>query len=342
VKFGPVPTAQAVGGILAHSTEAALPPHENQLSYRIPKGTVLTPEMVEDIVAWDAPDKLTVARLDADDIEENAAAARLAAALVPDADVQNLRISGAGAGRVNLYATGAGVVEIDIAAVTALNSVHPMITLATVPQWHRTDADSMIATIKIISYAVPEAALAQACAVAARALRVRAPVFASATLIETQVGHDDPSKKGREATFGRLHRFGMMLSERVIVPHEIEPLQKAIVEAPGEFVLILTASATSDPDDVAPAALRQAGGQVTAFGMPVDPGNLLFFGSINDKPVIGLPGCARSPALNGADWVLERLVCGLALDQRDISTMGVGGLLKEIPTRPRPRSAPKS
>lgn len=70
--------------------------------------------------------------------------------------------------------------------------------------------------------------------------------------------------------------------------------------------------------------------------MPVDPGNLLFFGAIGDKPVIGLPGCARSPALNGADWVLERLVCGLTLDQGDISSMGVGGLLKEIPTRPRP------
>jgi molybdenum cofactor cytidylyltransferase len=53
--------------------------------------------------------------------------------------------------------------------------------------------------------------------------------------------------------------------------------------------------------------------------------------------VIGLPGCARSPALNGADWVLERLACGLALTDDDIAAMGVGGLLKEIPIRPQPR-----
>ena len=99
----------------------------------------------------------------------------------------------------------------------------------------------------------------------------------------------------------------------------------------------MTASATSDPDDVAPSALRQAGGIVERFGMPVDPGNLLFIGALGDRPVIGLPGCARSPALNGADWVLERIICGLPVQGEDIAAMGVGGLLKEIPTRPKPR-----
>ena len=336
--FGPVPIAEAVGALLAHGTEAAARPHETQSPYRIAKGTRLTRDMVEDIVAWSGASELIVARLEPDDIEENSAAARLAAALVSDAGLQHLRISGAGAGRVNLYATCAGVVQVDAEAVAAINAVHPMITLATVPAWHRTDADGMIATIKIISYAVPEGALAQACSVSEGALCVRAAVYASATLIETQVGRSPPGKKGREATFGRLHRFGMMLSDRVIVTHDVSALSRAITEAPGEVILILTASATSDIHDVAPEGVRAAGGFVTAYGMPVDPGNLLFFGTFGDKPVIGLPGCARSPALNGADWVLERLICGVALGQAEISAMGVGGLLKEIPTRPRPRA----
>jgi molybdenum cofactor cytidylyltransferase len=71
--------------------------------------------------------------------------------------------------------------------------------------------------------------------------------------------------------------------------------------------------------------------------MPVDPGNLLFLGQIGQRAVIGLPGCARSPALNGADWVMERIICALPVTPDDIMGMGVGGLLKEIPTRPRPR-----
>jgi molybdenum cofactor cytidylyltransferase len=73
--------------------------------------------------------------------------------------------------------------------------------------------------------------------------------------------------------------------------------------------------------------------------MPVDPGNLLFFGQLGGMPVIGLPGCARSPALNGADWVLERLICGLPVTSGDVADMGLGGLLKEVPSRPRPREA---
>jgi molybdenum cofactor cytidylyltransferase len=103
------------------------------------------------------------------------------------------------------------------------------------------------------------------------------------------------------------------------------------------MVLILTGSATSDLHDTAPQALRLAGGTVLRFGMPVDPGNLLFLGRLATRPVVGLPGCARSPALNGADWVLERLACGLEVGDAQIAAMGVGGLLKEIPIRPHLR-----
>ena len=74
------------------------------------------------------------------------------------------------------------------------------------------------------------------------------------------------------------------------------------------------------------------------FGMPVEPGNLLFIGQRGAQSVLGLPGCARAPALNGADWVLSRVVCGLEVTGADIAAMGVGGLLKEIPTRPQPRA----
>ena len=76
---------------------------------------------------------------------------------------------------------------------------------------------------------------------------------------------------------------------------------------------------------------------LTRFGIPVDPGNLLFYGRIGARPLIGLPGCARSPALNGADWVLERICCGIEPSDSDIAAMGVGGLLKESPSRPHPR-----
>ncbi|MEO9895083.1 MAG: molybdopterin-binding protein [Paracoccaceae bacterium] len=330
MKFGRVPLGEAEGAVLAHSLNVG--------TGRIAKGTVLQAGEIYALRAGGIPD-VVVARLEADDIEENTAAAALAQALVPSPEKQGLRIANAGAGRVNLYAQGPGVAIIDAQAVVATNLVDPMITVATLAPFTRVDAGTMVATIKIIAYAVPQSALSRAQEAAVSALEIAKPVFRTATLIETQVGSETPSEKGRRVTTERLGRFGMSLTERVVVDHECRDIAQAITDAPGDVVLILTASATSDVMDEAPEGLRLAGGHVDAYGMPVDPGNLLFFGTANNRPVIGLPGCARSPALNGADWVLERLVCGVKLTQSDIQAMGVGGLLKEIPTRPRPRAS---
>jgi molybdenum cofactor cytidylyltransferase len=71
--------------------------------------------------------------------------------------------------------------------------------------------------------------------------------------------------------------------------------------------------------------------------MPVDPGNLMLIGKVRGQPVLGAPGCARSPKENGFDWVLMRLLAGIPVTREDITGMGVGGLLMEIVTRPQPR-----
>ncbi|MEM8693187.1 MAG: molybdopterin-binding protein [Pseudomonadota bacterium] len=330
MKFGAVPTKNAAGAILAHSM--AVP------SGRISKGTLLMADHLE-VLTKAGHDSVTVARLEAHDVEENAAATTLAQALVPDPQGQHLRVAAAGAGRVNLYAVGPGIVDLDEGRIHQINASDPMITIATLPPFARVDPGTMVATIKIIAYAVPQSALQSATDQADGAIRVQPPVFDRAMLIETQVGSESPPDKGYRSMAERLDRLGLELADRVVVPHAIEPLSDAVDQYRGDVLFLLTASATSDTYDVAPEAVRQAGGVVTAYGMPVDPGNLLFFGKLDHKPVIGLPGCARSPALNGADWVLERLLCGQALDQSDIALMGVGGLLKEIPTRPRPRRA---
>ena len=88
-----------------------------------------------------------------------------------------------------------------------------------------------------------------------------------------------------------------------------------------------------DRHDVLPAAVESAGGSVDHFGMPVDPGNLLFIGQRGGLPIVGMPGCARSPKLNGFDWVLWRLLANIEVSPQDIMLMGSGGLLKEINER---------
>jgi molybdenum cofactor cytidylyltransferase len=272
-------------------------------------------------------------------VPEDAAAARLAAALVPHPAAAGLSLTDPFTGRVNLNAVAPGLVLLDTVAIHALNRIDPAITLATLAPFARVSAGTLVGTVKIITYAVPQAALAQAEALAQRAIRVQQVVRRSAGLLMTDVPGQEHKliAKGRRAAEARLRALGMDLAGVITVPHDTGAMARALADLPGEMLLILTGSATSDLHDTAPQAVRAAGGTVARFGMPVDPGNLLFHGSLGGRPVIGLPGCARSPALNGADWVLERLACGLALTDDDIAAMGVGGLLKEIAIRPQPR-----
>jgi molybdenum cofactor cytidylyltransferase len=227
-------------------------------------------------------------------------------------------------------------VELDVAAVEAVNCANPMITIATVPQYQQIAAGGMVATIKIISYGVPRSALREACDRAQAGLRVRSPVLQSVSLVISDIP-GGPGDKGSAAIAQRVEAFGLDLQTPVVVPHETGALADALRGQTSDLCLILTGSATSDIDDVAPSAVRLAGGRVDRFGMPVDPGNLLFIGSLGERAVIGLPGCARAPALNGADWVMGRVICGIGVGDAEISAMGVGGLLKEIPSRPHPR-----
>lgn len=330
MKFGPRPIAEGMGAILAHSVSV-----EGGV---IRKGTRLGADHIAALRAAGVAE-VTVAAMEAGDIDENTAAARLAHALCGvDA---GLEIEAAFTGRVNLRSRGAGIVSVDTAKIAAVNAIDPRITVATLPPWQRVSKGMMVATIKIIPYAVPEAALFAA-EEAARggALAHIEPQISSATLILTS--HQGQKAAALEAKSiaaveARLAALHVELKDTRICPHDRAALEVEIAQAKTSLILILTASATSDIDDVMPAALRGAGGQVTRFGMPVDPGNLLVLAALAEIPVIGLPGCVRSPALNGADWVLERVICGHPPSAEEIGAMGVGGLLKEIPTRPQPR-----
>lgn len=338
MKFGPVPLGAAEGAILAHSMRAPAPGADGK-TYKIAKGTVLTADHLRDL-AEGGTDHVIAARLEPGDVHEDAAATQLADAVLSGAT--GLRARNASTGRVNLVADHAGVVSVDAAAILAANLLNPGITIATVPCWQRTGADGLVATIKIIPYAVPGDKLALACAAARGAIDLHAPKVATLTLIETRISPDTPPDKGRRAMAARAANFDAQLTPRIVVAHDAAAIAAALADAPGEVLMVLSGSATSDIGDVAPEGVRLAGGQVDHYGMPVDPGNLLFIGRLGHRPVIGLPGCARSPALNGADWVLERVICGVPVTPTDIAAMGVGGLLKEIPSRPMPRRSKNS
>ncbi|MBR0671877.1 NTP transferase domain-containing protein [Neoroseomonas soli] len=331
--FGPTPIEEAKGAILAHSLR--LP------GKVIKKGTVLDEEAVAAIKDAGKRDVIT-ARLEAGDVPENDAAERLAAALTAPLVAR----SRAATGRVNLLSETAGLLVLDARRLDGINAVDESLTVATLPNYTPVAAREMIATIKVIPFAVPGKLLGVAEAVARGG---KAPVFAVHPFRPLKVGlvltelpgiKESVMEGAVEATAARVEGLcGSMLPvERV--RHEEAPVAEALgrlKRAGAEVLLIAGASAVVDRRDIGPAAIVRAGGRIEHFGMPVDPGNLLCLGRVGDTPAMVLPGCARSPKLNGFDWVLQRVFAGVPVAARDVMAMGVGGLLKEIEVRPLPR-----
>ncbi len=333
--FGETPLDEAEGAILAHSLR--LPDRKT-----FKKGRVLS---TDDVVAMRAAglDSVVAARLQPGDVAEDQAATRVAAAIAGE----NLTRSAAFTGRCNLFAGVHGVLVVDRARLDEMNLLDESITVATLNPFEVVEARQMAATIKVIPFAAPESAVARAEALArdkGPPIRVAALGPVKAALIQTELPGLKASilDKTARSIRGRIESLDGRLADERRCPHQAGALAANIsdmVAAGHGLVMISGASAIVDRRDVIPAAIEKAGGTVEHFGMPVDPGNLMLVGRVGQVPVLGLPGCARSPSLNGFDWVLRRLLAGIAVGGAEVMAMGVGGLLKEISSRPLPRAA---
>jgi molybdenum cofactor cytidylyltransferase len=333
VKFGAVAPKDARGATAVHTIR--------QGDLVLKKGTLIGPAEIAALEAAGIKD-VVVAQLEPDDVAEDVAAAEIAKKVAG----AGVHIDRAFTGRANLFAQVPGVLVVDKDAVDRLNRVDEAITFATLPAFKPVVAGEMIATVKIIPFAVAKAARDAALAgVKEPLLRVAPYRIRKVGVVSTLLPGLAPKviEKTLKITAERLAPAGASIVAERRVPHERAALARAldeVLKAGAELAIVFGASAIADRRDVIPAALEAIGGHVEHFGMPVDPGNLLMIGDADGRPVLGAPGCARSPKENGFDWVLMRLLAGLPVPREDITGLGVGGLLMEIVTRPQPRTEP--
>ncbi len=334
MKFGPQPLDKAAGAILAHSVR--LP------GGAIKKGTQLGAGEIERLAA-NGLNEVIVAVLAPDDVREDSAATQIAAAITgPDVDIAD-----AATGRVNLYAARDGLVQFDRDRLVALNMIDEGLTVATLGAGQRVAKGRMIATIKIIPYALPGSIMTATL----KLLGSDGSLISIAAFTPRRIGlviSETPDTKASlitkrgDVNAKRITDLGSTLAAETVVSHNTAAIAQAIVAMAADNldpILVFGASAIADREDVIPAAIVASGGTVQHFGMPVDPGNLLLLGKLDERIIIGVPSCASSPKLNGLDWVLERCLAGLQTTHKDIAAMAPGGLLMEIASRPQPREA---
>ncbi len=330
MKFGPASPQDAIGGVTVHTLR--------QGSLVLKKGTTIGPAEIEALNKAGVAE-IVVVRLEEGDVSEDVAAASIAQAVAGD----GVHVERAFTGRANLFAARAGVLVVDRAAVDRINAVDEAITFATLAAFKPVVEGEMVATVKLIPFGVA-AKLRDAAVEAARGgeLRIAPYIIKRVGVISTLLPGLAPKvvDKTLHVTAERLAPAGATIIAERRVPHDETALKAAIRELlklGAELVIVFGASAIADRRDVIPASIAGIGGTVQHFGMPVDPGNLLLIGNAAGVPVLGAPGCARSPVENGFDWVLMRLLAGLKVTRADLTGMGVGGLLMEIVTRPQPR-----
>ena len=322
MKFGPVPVEQAVGRILAHNHTSP----DGRRAFR--KGYVV---QAEDLPALRSlvGARVYVAELEVDDVHEDAAARRLAQAVVG----AGVRQGPAAGGRVNLIAVERGVLVLDLDRLDQVNALDGL-TVATRRQHSVVQPRAIVATVKVIPYAVPEARLRQAEALAGPVVGVRPLPARRVGVVLTS------SDNGRTRTLetleppirSRVEALGSQVVAVLPVAHTEDAVAQAIAQLTdlgAEAVIIGGETSIMDAADITPQGVRQAGGVVEGYGVPAEPGNLLLLAYLGDRPVLGAPGCVRSRHSNVVDLVLPRLLAGERLTRRDLAALGHGALLQE-------------
>ena len=330
MKFGLTPVGEALGAVLAHT-------HRLPAGGAFKKGRVLASADLDRLHAAGF-EAVTVARMEPGDLSEDDAAGRLATA----AAGPGVRTSAASTGRCNLYAQHRGLLVFDGADVDAANTVDEALTVGTLANHSVVEASSMVATVKVIPFAVAESLVRRCERIMDGLLQVRSFLPRRAGLIVTTLPgmHEKQLQRASKAQHTRVSFLGGQVAREVRCPHDEEEVAAAIRLLHAEAlnpILVMGASAIVDRGDVVPRAIERAGGELVHMGMPVDPGNLMLLGRWGSSDIIGVPGCARSLKPSGYDWVLQRLAAGVTVTKQDIMRMGTGGLLNEIQSRPLPR-----
>jgi molybdenum cofactor cytidylyltransferase len=338
MKFGPVPVDNAAGHILGHNVADA----SGRRALR--KGKSLTAEDIE-LLRSLGRESVYVARLEPGDVDEDSAAEMIAAALT-DA---GLRLTKARTGRVNVYAEEIGVLRVDIARLEEINA-GPGVALATLHNHSDVRPGRMVATLKVVPFALERELVERVVAAAA----ANGPTLTVDRIEPARVGIILSGSAAAEervtqgylgALASRFEELGAAIESIDYVPLDDEADEARLVETLErgfeqllDLILLAGETAIQDRHDIAPRAIERAGGEITCYGAPVDPGNLLLLAFKGETAILGAPGCARSPKANIIDLVLPRLLAGERLDAATITALGHGGLLEDVPERPVPRS----
>ncbi|WP_022666531.1 molybdopterin-binding protein [Desulfospira joergensenii] len=329
-KLRAVPVEEAVGMILTHDITRIVPDLFKGPEFK--KGHVIQSSDVEKLLDL-GKRHIYATGLDGE-VHEDPAALRIARA----ARGRLIDISDPSEGKVGFRARTQGLLKINVEGLAALNRIEDVI-FASLHTHQVVGPGQELAGTRVIPLSIDEDRVKEA----EKVCKEFFPIIAVLPLARLAVGL---VVTGSEVFNGRIRdgfgpvvqekfeALGSGILEKILVSDDMDMTVEAIqgLLARGAKMIAVTGGMSVDPDDLTPAAIRAAGGNIVSYGAPVLPGAMFMLAHIGEVPVIGLPGCVMYHRASIFDLVVPRLLAGETLSRSDIDLMGHGGFCSSCKT----------
>jgi molybdenum cofactor synthesis domain-containing protein len=320
-----VPVQEALGMVLCHDLTRIVPGEFKGPAFR--KGHIIGVEDIHHLLDM-GKENIYVLEMHDGLIHENAAAMRIASA----AAGPGITLTDPREGKVNLVAEWDGLLKVKVDALYELNAIEDVV-FATIHSNQVVAKGTTLAGTRIIPLTIDEMPIH----------RIEQLCKDNGPLVE--VRHLNPLRvgiitSGSEVYYGRIKdQFGPVVTKKfeelgcpvlrqIFVSDQVDQIVDAIWDLlrKGSQVIAITGGMSVDPDDVTPAGIRAAGGEVVTYGAPVLPGAMFMLAYIKGVPVLGLPGCVMYHKTSIFDLVLPRILAGERLTRKDFIRLSHGGL----------------
>lgn len=327
-----VPVEKAVGMVLPHDITEIVKGEKKGAAFR--KGHIIRPEDIDHLRRL-GKDNIFVLSLDASEIHENEAASILARALAgkgieyTDAPEE---------GKIALKAAIDGLLRINKESLLQFNMLGEVMC-ATLHDNTPVKKGETVAATRLIPLISTRKRIAEAEKIAITG----DPVVQVLTLQRAKIGL---VITGNEVFYGRIQdKFEEVLRAKAaalgseILLVRFAPDDKQIIAREIEYCLqqgaelIVTSGGMSvDPDDVTREGIMMAGARDVVYGTPVLPGAMFLSGTIDNRPILGIPACGMFHKITILDLLLPRILCGEKIGRPQIAELGHGGLCRNCPT----------
>ncbi len=314
---------EAVGMPLAHDITQIIPGQFK--GARFSKGHIVTERDIPVLLSM-GKEHLYVLDLGADDVHEDEAGKRIAAA----AAGPNIQLNPKGEGKVELTAACKGVFYVNSARLMQLID-DDEVMFSTIQSGQVVKSGDLLAGTRVIPLYVSEETVRRAEAVqevvhVARMRHARVGIVTTGS----EIYHGRIQDKFGEILRQKFLDLGSEVIRQVFADDDTEMIAACIRQlcAQGADFIAVTGGMSVDPDDRTPAGIRCAGVDIVTYGAPVLPGAMFLLGYLNDIPVVGLPGCVMYHGASVFDLVVPRLLAGERMDRTAMKRFAEGGLCR--------------